>query len=92
MLALANALTLSPRMLYLDEPSLGLAPSVVVETLERIQQISEKANTTVLIVEQKVRAVLNICNRVYVLRNGGVSFSGPAVALKDDVKLREVYL
>jgi branched-chain amino acid transport system ATP-binding protein len=91
-LALASALTLSPRMLFLDEPSLGLAPSLVVQTLEQIREVAAKAETTVLIVEQKVRAVLNICDRVYVLRNGGVSFSGPSAALKDDVKLREVYL
>ncbi len=91
-LALASALTFSPGMLFLDEPSLGLAPSLVIQTLERIQRVAKEAGTTVLIVEQKVRAVLAICDRVYVLRNGAVSFTGTSSELKDEVKLREVYL
>lgn len=92
MLALANALILSPRLLLLDEPSLGLAPPLVTEALKRIQQISQDSNVAVLIVEQKVREVLKIAQRVYVLRNGLVSFSGPTASLNDDAKLREVYL
>jgi branched-chain amino acid transport system ATP-binding protein len=92
MLALANALILSPKVLLLDEPSLGLAPPLVTEALQRIQQISAESGVTVLIVEQKVREVLKICHRVYVLRNGQVSFTGPAEELKDEAKLREVYL
>lgn len=92
MLALANALVLSPRLLLLDEPSLGLAPPLVAEALGRIQQISRDSGVAVLIVEQKVREVLKIAQRVYVLRNGVVSFSGPAASLNDDKKLREVYL
>jgi len=92
MLALANALILSPRVLLLDEPSLGLAPPLVSVALEGIRQISAESKVTVLIVEQKVREVLKICHRVYVLRNGQVSFTGPAEELKDDSKLRAVYL
>jgi len=92
MLALANALILSTRVLLLDEPSLGLAPPLVSEALARIQQISRDSGITVLIVEQKVREALKISGRVYVLRNGRVSFTGPADELKDDAKLREVYL
>jgi branched-chain amino acid transport system ATP-binding protein len=92
MLALANALILSPRVLLLDEPSLGLAPPMVSEALARIQQIAQNNNVAVLIVEQKVREVLKIAHRVYVLRNGRVSYSGPASDLQDGVKLREVYL
>ncbi len=92
MLALANALVLSPRLLLLDEPSLGLAPPLVTEALGRIQQISTASGVAALIVEQKVREVLKIAQRVYVLRNGVVSFSGPAASLNDDTKLREVYL
>jgi len=92
MLALGNALVLSPRLLLLDEPSLGLAPPLVTEALGRIQQISRDSGVSVLMVEQKVREALKIAQRVYVLRNGLVSFSGPADSLSDDKKLREVYL
>jgi branched-chain amino acid transport system ATP-binding protein len=92
MLALANALIVSPRMLLLDEPSLGLAPPMVTEALGRIQQISHDSKVSVLIVEQKVREVLKVAQRVCVLRMGRVSFARPSEDLKDDAKLREVYL
>lgn len=92
MLALAAGLVLTPRLLLLDEPSLGLAPRLVTESLQRIQQISRDSGAAVLIVEQKVREVLKIARRVYVLRNGKVSFSGPTAALMDEARLREVYL
>jgi branched-chain amino acid transport system ATP-binding protein len=65
---------------------------VVSEALTRIQQVAQNNNVAVLIVEQKVREVLKIAHRVCVLRNGRVSFSGAADDLKDDAKLREVYL
>ncbi|MDD5260301.1 MAG: ABC transporter ATP-binding protein [Methylacidiphilales bacterium] len=92
MLALASGLVTSPRLLLLDEPSLGLAPPLVSEALEHIKTISQEQGVTVLIVEQKVREVLKIANRVYVLRNGSVSFTGLASDLQDEAKLREVYL
>lgn len=92
MLALANALILSPRLLLLDEPSLGLAPPRVTDALQRIQQISRDSGAAILVVEQKVRQVLRIANRVCVLRNGEVSYSGTAESLHDEAKLREVYL
>lgn len=92
MLALSNALVLSPKILLLDEPSLGLAPPLVSDALRRIQEISRGSGVTILIVEQKVREVLNIAQRIYVLRNGSVAFSGPTSELVDEKKLREVYL
>jgi branched-chain amino acid transport system ATP-binding protein len=92
MLALGNALVLSPRMLLLDEPSLGLAPTLVSSALSKIQRLSQESNVTVLIVEQKVREVLKIAQRVYALRTGFVSFSGLASELEDEEKLRQVYL
>jgi branched-chain amino acid transport system ATP-binding protein len=92
MLALGNALLLSPRILLLDEPSMGLAPPLVSDALTQIQKISRDSAVTVLIVEQKVNEVLKIAQRVYVLRNGSVSFSGPTTELADEDKLREVYL
>lgn len=91
MLALANALMLSPRLLLLDEPSLGLAPQLVTQALSRIKKISRDSGASVLIVEQKVREVLKIAHRVCVLRNGQVSFFGSTETL-DDEKLRRVYL
>lgn len=90
-LALANALVLSPRLLLLDEPSLGLAPPVVSVALRRIEQINRDSGVAVLIVEQKVREVMKIVQRVHVLRNGQVSFSGSVETL-NDVKLREAFL
>lgn len=92
MLALANVLVLSPRLLLLDEPSLGLAPPLVTEALQRIQQISRDSGAAVLIAEQKVREVLKIAQRVYVLRDGQVSFSGSTESLADEARLRAVYL
>jgi ABC-type branched-subunit amino acid transport system ATPase component len=91
MLALASALILSPRLLLLDEPSLGLAPQLVTQALARVQKVSNDSGASVLIVEQKVREVLKIAHRVCVLRNGQVSLFGCTDTL-DDEKLRQVYL
>ncbi|HKQ50360.1 MAG TPA: ABC transporter ATP-binding protein [Phycisphaerae bacterium] len=91
-LALAMSLVLSPLMILLDEPSLGLAPPLANEALHRIQTLSRDHGVSILIVEQKVRQVLRIAHRVYALRNGAISFSGPTALLNDDDKLREVYL
>lgn len=92
MLALATGMITHPRLLFLDEPSLGLAPPMVTQALSQVYEISQRSNVAVLIVEQRVREVLKIASRVYVLRNGQISFAGAAELLKDEVKLREVYL
>lgn len=91
-LALAMSLVLSPRMILLDEPSLGLAPPLAREALRRVRVISREQGVSILIVEQKVREVLKIADRVYVVRTGRVSFTGNANELQDERKLREVYL
>lgn len=92
MLALACAWVLSPRLLLLDEPSLGLAPPLVTEAMGRISATVKGSGVSVLIVEQKVREVLSIANRVCVLRNGCVSYWGASQELLDPEKLREAYL
>jgi branched-chain amino acid transport system ATP-binding protein len=91
MLALANVFILQPRLCLLDEPSLGLAPHLLSSAFAHIQQIAHTSNASILIVEQKVRAVLKIAQRVYVLSRGRVSFTGNAETLSDE-KLHEVYL
>lgn len=90
-LALAKALVASPRLLLMDEPSLGLAPQLVAEALRHVADLNRNSGVTVLIVEQKVREVLRIASRVYVLRTGSITFSGPTSTLDDDT-LRQVYL
>jgi branched-chain amino acid transport system ATP-binding protein len=92
-LALANALVLSPRLLLLDEPSLGLAPQMVTEALDRIRQLNRDQGISMLIVEQKVREVLEVCHSVCCLKLGKVTYSGPPQELKSNPdKLRQVFL
>jgi len=93
MLALANALVLSPRLLLLDEPSVGLSPALVTEAFGQIRQLNRDSGVTILIVEQKVREALGICHRVYCLKLGKVTFLGaPGELLGDTDKLRRVFL
>ena len=92
MVTLASAFMLCPRILLLDEPSLGLSPKIVSEVLKHIAAIVRESGVSVLIVEQKVREVLGIANRVCVMRLGQVSFTGQASELNNAVKLKEVYL
>lgn len=92
LLALAMSLVRSPRMILLDEPSLGLAPPLASEALSRVRAISREHGVSILIVEQKVREVLKIADRVCVIRAGAVSFTGDATELQDEQKLRQLYL
>ena len=92
MLALGTALVVLPRLLLLDEPSLGLSPPLVNDALQRVEQVRREAGVSVLIVEQKVRQVLSISDRVYVLRGGEVHFSGTSESLSDESRLKEIYL
>jgi branched-chain amino acid transport system ATP-binding protein len=91
LLALGIALVSSPRLLLLDEPSLGIASALVAETFLYIRRAREASNHGVIIVEQKVREVLNIADRVYIMRNGLIAFSGRREEL-DDNNLRQYYL
>jgi len=92
MLALATALLRSPRLLLLDEPSMGLAPPMVTLALGQIRRVAVDLKVSVLIVEQKVREVIAISDRIYVLRHGAVAFTGAAESLRDEEMLRAVYL
>ena len=92
MLALARVLADKPKLLLLDEPSLGLAPHLVRSTLGRLRELQSERNVAIIIVEQKVREVLRIAGRVYVLRMGSVSYTGPSSDLEDDAKLLETYV
>jgi branched-chain amino acid transport system ATP-binding protein len=76
MVALARALVPQPALLLLDEPSLGLSPNLMRVIFEQIAKINRELDTTVLIVEQKVRAVLELCHRVYALKLGSCVFCG----------------
>lgn len=93
MLALARALVPKPRLLMLDEPSLGLAPNLMATVFKRIADISREAGVAILIVEQKVRDVLDICNRVYSMKLGKIAFEGQPEELSEDkAKLKELFL
>ena len=91
MLALGRALMGKPRLLMLDEPSLGLAPKMVEELFSIVQQI-RKDGVTVLLVEQNVAKALAIADGAYVIERGAVVMKGPARTLLHSEKLREAYL
>jgi len=92
-LALARALMPKPKLLMLDEPSLGLAPGLQESVFQTIAGIGRENGPAILIVEQKVREVLSICDRVYSLKLGKVAFDGRPQELKDNSgKLKELFL
>lgn len=91
MLAIGRGLMSRPRLLLLDEPSLGLAPKLVELVFETIQTINRQG-TTILLVEQNAYAALQIANRGYVLENGELVLSGVARELASDEKVKKAYL
>jgi branched-chain amino acid transport system ATP-binding protein len=91
MLAIARALMIRPRLLLLDEPSLGLAPRVAREIFHVIARLNAEG-VTVLLVEQNARRALALASRAYVLETGRVVVSGPARALAADPRIRAAYL
>ena len=91
MLAIGRALMARPKLLLLDEPSMGLAPLVVNEIFEVIKEISAEG-TTVLLVEQNVRQALKIADYAYVLETGKIVLSGPADEIRHDPRVMEAYL
>jgi branched-chain amino acid transport system ATP-binding protein len=91
MLAVGRALMSSPKLLLLDEPSLGLAPLIIKDIFDTLVKIKEEG-TTILIVEQNARATLKIADYGYVLELGNISLEGPASELINDKRLVEAYL
>jgi branched-chain amino acid transport system ATP-binding protein len=92
MLALARALMQRPRLLLLDEPSLGLAPRVVTEIFSIVQELNDKEGTTVLVVEQNANIALQTANNAYVLEVGRVALSGSSDELRENESVRRSYL
>lgn len=91
MCAIGRALMARPRLLMLDEPSLGLAPIVVRQIYEVLPTIRD-SGVTILLVEQNVKEVLRLADRAYVLENGRVVLSGPSYQVREDERLRRAYL
>ena len=92
MLALGRALMSRPRLLLLDEPSLGLAPLVVREFFRIVRELNAKEGLTVLVVEQDARIALSVSSRAYVLEVGRVALAGTSDQLQDDESVRRSYL
>lgn len=91
MLAIARALMSRPKLLLLDEPSLGLAPKIVADVAALIREINQDG-VTVLLVEQNARVALDLASYGYVLENGRMVLDGPSEALKEDKDIQEFYL
>jgi branched-chain amino acid transport system ATP-binding protein len=91
MLAIGRALMCDPKILLLDEPSLGLAPLLVKAIFDTVREIN-KSGTTILLVEQNARAALKLAHKGYVMETGGIVLAGPAAALLADERVRKAYL
>jgi branched-chain amino acid transport system ATP-binding protein len=92
MLAVARALMMSPRLLLLDEPSLGLAPTVVRSIFDIIARINREEGVTILVVEQNAKLALRAARRAYVLEVGQIAVSGPGPELARNESVRRSYL
>ena len=91
MLAMGRALMSKPRIILMDEPSMGLSPIFVNEIFDIIQEVSA-AGTTVLLVEQNAKKALSIADRAYVLETGNITLSGDARELMNDDSVKKAYL
>jgi branched-chain amino acid transport system ATP-binding protein len=91
MLAIARGMMSSPQLLLVDEPSLGLAPHLVTDVFNSLQKLQE-AGVTILLVEQRVNATLEITDRAYVLEHGKVVMEGPSGELMQDKHIKNAYL
>jgi len=92
MLAIGRALMTAPRLLMLDEPSLGLAPLVTTQILDTIKRLNHEYGTTILLVEQNVAHALAMAHRAYVIENGSILLEGTGQELARDPAVRRAYL
>ena len=92
MLALGRGLMASPEVLLLDEPTLGLAPIIVKEVFEKVAEISERLDTTIMVVEHNIKGVLDIVDRAYVLDKGEVVHNGTPESIRETDILTQVFL
>ena len=92
MLALGRGLMASPELLLLDEPTLGLAPIIVKEVFEKVAEISERLDTTIMVVEHNIKGVLDIVDRAYVLDKGTVVHNGTPESIRETDILTQVFL
>jgi branched-chain amino acid transport system ATP-binding protein len=92
MLAISRALMARPRLLLLDEPSLGLAPLVVKQIFEIIMKVNQESNTTIFLVEQNANLALQIAHRGYVIENGRITLTDSASNLLNNEDVRRAYL
>ena len=91
MLAIARALMAKPRLLLLDEPSMGLAPILIREIFKTLSELKEEG-LTIFLVEQNVRLALQIADFGYVMENGAIALQGPSRDLLNDPRIVEAYL
>ena len=91
MLVIGRSLMSNPKLLILDEPSLGLAPIIVEKVLDTLEMINDDG-VTILLVEQNIRDSLNIANRAYVLEEGKIIIEGEGRELLNNEHIKEVYL
>ena len=92
MLAVGRALMAHPKLLCMDEPSLGLAPIIVDELFEKILQLNRERGQTIMIVEQNAFLALEVANRAYVIKTGSITREGTGAALLNDPSIQQEYL
>lgn len=92
MVALARGLMIDPKVLLLDEPSLGLAPKIVKEVFEKIHEINEVKHTAIIVVEHNIKSILGIVQTAYVLDKGRIAIGGDAKEIAQSDILEKVFL
>jgi branched-chain amino acid transport system ATP-binding protein len=92
MLAIGRGLMANPKILLLDEPSLGLAPLIIQDIMEVLVELREKSNTTIILVEQNAKAAMKISDRTCVLERGNIALSGHSKEMQEDERIQSLYL